>query len=79
MLYFVIVKCDAGFFYTQISRFQRSWGMDPSYMPSRKSFERAGRRKHMLVPSFDNIFIRSFIMVFTLLPDLTDIYLFIYF
>ncbi|KAJ4965516.1 hypothetical protein NE237_017365 [Protea cynaroides] len=27
----------------QISRFQRSWGMDPSYMPSRKSFERAGR------------------------------------
>ncbi|XP_050368836.1 uncharacterized protein LOC126786922 [Argentina anserina] len=27
----------------EISRFQRSWGMDPSYMPSRKSFERAGR------------------------------------
>ncbi|RLN41713.1 uncharacterized protein C2845_PM01G25560 [Panicum miliaceum] len=26
-----------------ISRFQKSWGMDPSYMPSRKSFERAGR------------------------------------
>ncbi|KAJ8755613.1 hypothetical protein K2173_022208 [Erythroxylum novogranatense] len=27
----------------EISRFQRSWGMDPTYMPSRKSFERAGR------------------------------------
>ncbi|KAK4786425.1 hypothetical protein SAY86_003114 [Trapa natans] len=27
----------------EIYRFQRSWGMDPSYMPSRKSFERAGR------------------------------------
>ncbi|KAL6007647.1 hypothetical protein ACLOJK_033147 [Asimina triloba] len=27
----------------EISRFQRSWGMDPEYMPSRKSFERAGR------------------------------------
>ncbi|KAL3844780.1 hypothetical protein ACJIZ3_002183 [Penstemon smallii] len=27
----------------EISRFQRNWGMDPSYMPSRKSFERAGR------------------------------------
>jgi len=27
----------------EISRFQKSWGMDPSYMPSRKSFERAGR------------------------------------
>ncbi|KAI4364338.1 hypothetical protein MLD38_020446 [Melastoma candidum] len=27
----------------EIRRFQRSWGMDPSYMPSRKSFERAGR------------------------------------
>ncbi|XP_026445645.1 uncharacterized protein LOC113346316 [Papaver somniferum] len=27
----------------EISRFQRSWGMDPAYMPSRKSFERAGR------------------------------------
>ncbi|CAL0306690.1 unnamed protein product [Lupinus luteus] len=27
----------------EISRFQRSWGMDPSSMPSRKSFERAGR------------------------------------
>ncbi|KAJ0041093.1 hypothetical protein Pint_27506 [Pistacia integerrima] len=27
----------------EISRFQRSWGMDPSFMPSRKSFERAGR------------------------------------
>ncbi|KAL3574367.1 hypothetical protein D5086_024980 [Populus alba] len=26
-----------------ISQFQRSWGMDPSFMPSRKSFERAGR------------------------------------
>ncbi|XP_031283311.1 uncharacterized protein LOC116141986 isoform X2 [Pistacia vera] len=26
----------------EISRFQRSWGMDPSFMPSRKSFERAG-------------------------------------
>ncbi|KAK4840137.1 hypothetical protein QYF36_000745 [Acer negundo] len=25
------------------SRFQRSWGMDPSFMPSRKCFERAGR------------------------------------
>ncbi|KAH7520566.1 hypothetical protein FEM48_Zijuj08G0158200 [Ziziphus jujuba var. spinosa] len=25
------------------SRFQRSWGMDPTFMPSRKSFERAGR------------------------------------
>nr|XP_016508462.1 PREDICTED: uncharacterized protein LOC107826040 [Nicotiana tabacum] len=27
----------------EISRFQTNWGMDPSYMPSRKSFERAGR------------------------------------
>ncbi|XP_045823404.1 uncharacterized protein LOC123916092 [Trifolium pratense] len=27
----------------EISRFQRSWGMDPSLMPSRKSFERVGR------------------------------------
>ncbi|XP_060674942.1 uncharacterized protein LOC107425344 [Ziziphus jujuba] len=27
----------------EISRFQRSWGMDPTFMPSRKSFERAGR------------------------------------
>ncbi|PSS30228.1 Polyketide cyclase [Actinidia chinensis var. chinensis] len=27
----------------EISRFQRSWGMDPSFMPSRKSFECAGR------------------------------------
>ncbi|RDX60337.1 hypothetical protein CR513_61524 [Mucuna pruriens] len=27
----------------EISRFQRSWGIDPSLMPSRKSFERAGR------------------------------------
>ncbi|XAR73149.1 hypothetical protein NMG60_11007018 [Bertholletia excelsa] len=27
----------------EISRFQRSWGMDPSYMPSRKCLERAGR------------------------------------
>ncbi|KAE9587353.1 hypothetical protein Lal_00004334 [Lupinus albus] len=27
----------------EISRFQSSWGMDPSFMPSRKSFERAGR------------------------------------
>ncbi|KAK8644541.1 hypothetical protein V6N13_123845 [Hibiscus sabdariffa] len=27
----------------EINGFQRSWGMDPSYMPSRKSFERAGR------------------------------------
>ncbi|KAK6152962.1 hypothetical protein DH2020_012601 [Rehmannia glutinosa] len=27
----------------EINRFQRNWGMDPSYMPSRKSFERAGR------------------------------------
>ncbi|XLR35992.1 hypothetical protein S83_063892, partial [Arachis hypogaea] len=27
----------------EISRFQRSWGMDPSFMPSKKSFERAGR------------------------------------
>ncbi|CAK8579033.1 unnamed protein product [Lathyrus sativus] len=27
----------------EISRFQRSWGMDPSFMPSRKSFERVGR------------------------------------
>lgn len=27
----------------EISRFQRSWGMDTSFMPSRKSFERAGR------------------------------------
>ncbi|GJX44611.1 hypothetical protein Tco_0261287, partial [Tanacetum coccineum] len=26
-----------------ISRFQKSWGMDPVYMPSRKSFERGGR------------------------------------
>ncbi|KAK6128391.1 hypothetical protein DH2020_037867 [Rehmannia glutinosa] len=25
----------------EINRFQRNWGMDPSYMPSRKSFERA--------------------------------------
>ena len=28
--------------FTQISRFQKSWGMDPAIMPSRKSFERAG-------------------------------------
>lgn len=27
----------------EISRFQRNWGMDAAYMPSRKSFERAGR------------------------------------
>ncbi|KAJ3709263.1 hypothetical protein LUZ61_012968 [Rhynchospora tenuis] len=27
----------------EIRRFQRNWGMDPAYMPSRKSFERAGR------------------------------------
>ncbi|XP_039031850.1 uncharacterized protein LOC120166681 [Hibiscus syriacus] len=27
----------------EIDRFQRSWGMDPSFMPSRKSFELAGR------------------------------------
>ncbi|KAG7608600.1 Coenzyme Q-binding protein COQ10 START domain [Arabidopsis suecica] len=27
----------------EIGRFQQSWGMDPSFMPSRKSFERAGR------------------------------------
>ncbi|XP_031473417.1 uncharacterized protein LOC116245933 isoform X1 [Nymphaea colorata] len=27
----------------EIVRFQRSWGMDPSFMPSKKSFERAGR------------------------------------
>nr|XP_004238909.1 uncharacterized protein LOC101248774 [Solanum lycopersicum] len=27
----------------EISRFQKNWGMDLSYMPSRKSFERAGR------------------------------------
>ncbi|XP_052188806.1 uncharacterized protein LOC127799110 isoform X2 [Diospyros lotus] len=27
----------------EISQFQKNWGMDPSYMPSRKSFERAGR------------------------------------
>ncbi|CAN4121820.1 unnamed protein product [Withania somnifera] len=27
----------------EISRFQKKWEMDPSYMPSRKSFERAGR------------------------------------
>ncbi|KAF9608405.1 hypothetical protein IFM89_009771 [Coptis chinensis] len=27
----------------EIIRFQRSWGMDLTYMPSRKSFERAGR------------------------------------
>ncbi|XP_024012178.1 uncharacterized protein LOC18019007 [Eutrema salsugineum] len=27
----------------EIGKFQQSWGMDPSYMPSRKSFERAGR------------------------------------
>ncbi|KAL8166285.1 hypothetical protein V2J09_007784 [Rumex salicifolius] len=27
----------------EINRFQKSWGMDLSYMPSRKSFERAGR------------------------------------
>lgn len=27
----------------EVSQFQRIWGMDPSYMPSRKSFERAGR------------------------------------
>ncbi|XWS44628.1 hypothetical protein CRYUN_Cryun15aG0064500 [Craigia yunnanensis] len=32
----------------EISRFQRSWGMDPSFMPSRKSFERAGFRSNML-------------------------------
>ncbi|KAJ4757065.1 polyketide cyclase/dehydrase/lipid transporter [Rhynchospora pubera] len=27
----------------EIRRFQSNWGMDPAYMPSRKSFERAGR------------------------------------
>eukprot|EP01018_Ginkgo_biloba_P039405 Gb_13138 [translate_table: standard] len=27
----------------EVSHFQRIWGMDPTYMPSRKSFERAGR------------------------------------
>ncbi|CAL5214635.1 unnamed protein product [Lathyrus oleraceus] len=27
----------------EINKFQRSWGMDPSFMPSRKSFERVGR------------------------------------
>ncbi|CAM0877825.1 unnamed protein product [Alopecurus aequalis] len=27
----------------EIRSFQKNWGMDPSYMPSRKSFERAGR------------------------------------
>lgn len=27
----------------EVSQFQRMWGIDPSYMPSRKSFERAGR------------------------------------
>ncbi|CAM8986531.1 unnamed protein product [Rhodiola kirilowii] len=27
----------------EINRFQKSWGMDPSIMPSRKTFERAGR------------------------------------
>ncbi|GAB4855740.1 hypothetical protein Ancab_024384 [Ancistrocladus abbreviatus] len=27
----------------EIVRFQKNWGMDPSYMPSRKTFERAGR------------------------------------
>nr|BAJ93672.1 predicted protein [Hordeum vulgare subsp. vulgare] len=27
----------------EIRRFQKNWGMDPSYMPSRKAFERAGR------------------------------------
>ncbi|XVF14744.1 hypothetical protein REPUB_Repub09cG0087900 [Reevesia pubescens] len=27
----------------EINRFQRNWGMDPAFMPSRKSFERAGR------------------------------------
>lgn len=30
------------YIFMQISRFQRSWGMDPSFMPSRRSFERAG-------------------------------------
>ncbi|CAK9166661.1 unnamed protein product [Ilex paraguariensis] len=29
----------------EIVQFQRSWGMDPLFMPSRKSFERAGNRK----------------------------------
>ncbi|CAL2236977.1 unnamed protein product [Prunus armeniaca] len=27
----------------EINQFQRSWGTDPSFMPSRKSYERAGR------------------------------------
>ncbi|CAL9094829.1 unnamed protein product [Musa acuminata var. zebrina] len=27
----------------EISRFQKNWGMDPAYMPTRKSLERAGR------------------------------------
>lgn len=27
----------------EIRPFQKNWGMDPTYMPSRKSFERAGR------------------------------------
>ncbi|XP_016649983.1 PREDICTED: uncharacterized protein LOC107881205 isoform X2 [Prunus mume] len=26
----------------EINQFRRSWGTDPSFMPSRKSFERAG-------------------------------------
>jgi len=38
----------------QISRFQRSWGMDPSFMPSRKSFERAGKLRDTL-QTFDFI------------------------
>eukprot|EP00252_Welwitschia_mirabilis_P019054 TRINITY_DN4314_c0_g1_i1.p1 TRINITY_DN4314_c0_g1~~TRINITY_DN4314_c0_g1_i1.p1 ORF type:complete len:621 (+),score=132.21 TRINITY_DN4314_c0_g1_i1:222-1865(+) len=27
----------------EVNNFQHAWGMDPSYMPSRKTFERAGR------------------------------------
>ena len=33
---------NIAYIFMQISRFQRSWGMDPSFMPSRRSFERAG-------------------------------------
>lgn len=33
----------------QINRFQRNWGMDPSFMPSRKSFERAGTELIFLI------------------------------
>ncbi|KAK1309702.1 hypothetical protein QJS10_CPA08g00691 [Acorus calamus] len=38
----------------EIERFQRSWGMDPTYMPSRKSFERAEFIEELDQYKYDN-------------------------